>query len=132
MGLVSSRYMTPTQLEHCCRGGVSPSVVGYAIYTSDGQRIGKVTEVLIDDESMAVAWLIVDTSTAEFVINQPHVMLSTNLCCWDEERRAVRSLSNATQVQSSPRYDPAVDLVRAYEETAIFSFGERPNGPADH
>ncbi len=132
MGLVSSRYMTQTQLEHCCRDGVSPGVIGYAIYTEDGQRIGKVNEVLIDDESMAVAWLIVDTSTAGFVINQRHVMLPTNLCCWDEERRAVRSLSSTAQVQSAPRYDAAVDLARAYEEAAIFNFGERPNGPADH
>lgn len=132
MGLISSRFMTADQRQRCCLNGISLEVIGYTLHTIDGQRIGTVNDVLVDDESFAVRYLVADTSSAEFIINQPYVLLTSELCCWDAESKTVRSQASVDQVQSAPAYDRAVDLVEAYEDTAIFRFGERPSGPADH
>ncbi len=132
MGLISSRFMTAEQRERCCLGPLSLDVIGYTLYTIDGHRVGTVDDVLLDDESFAIRYLVIDTSSADFIINQPYVLLAAELCCWDEESKSVRSQSTMDQVQSAPAYERSVDLVEAYEDTAIFRYGERPSGPADH
>jgi hypothetical protein len=131
MGLISSRFMTADQRERCCYNDLSVEVIGYAIDTIDGQRIGTVDDILMDDESMTVRYLVVDTSTAAFILNQPHLLLPTNLCCWDRAERSVRSQAHAEQVQSAPAYDAAVSVTQAYEDTIITHYGERPYAPAD-
>lgn len=132
MGLISARFMTADQLQRCCTTGVTPEVIGYALQTVDDQRIGTVDDILMDDESLTIRYLVVNTATAEFIVNQPFVLLTSDLCCWDAERRVVRSQATVGQVQDAPAFERAVDLVQAYEQTAIFRFGERPSGPADH
>ncbi len=130
--LLSARFMTPTQLEQCCTDHLSTKIVGYAVYTSEGRRIGTVDDLLIDDEMMVVRFLVVDTSTAEFILNQPHLLLAPNLCCWDDARKTVQAQATMGQVQSAPDFDRVAALGAAYEETAIFAYGEPPFGPADH
>lgn len=132
MGLISSRFMTPEQRQRCCLNNLTPEVIGYALQTVDGKRIGTVDDILMDDESFMLRYLVVNTSTAEFIVNQPFVLLTSDLCCWDAEHKVVRSEATVQQVQDAPAFDRAVDLVEAYEETAILSFGERPFAPADH
>lgn len=132
MGLISSRFMTAEQQERCCLNQLSLEVIGYTLHTVDGRRIGTVDDILMDDESFVVRYLVADSSTADFVVNQPYVLLTADLCCWDPQSRTVHSQATVEQVQSAPAYERAVDLVQAYEETAILQFGERPSGPADH
>ncbi len=132
MGLISSRSMTPEQRSRCCLNDLSPEVIGYVLSTRDGRRIGTVDDILMDDESFTLRFLIVNTSTAEFMVNQPYVMLAAELCCWDAEHKSVRADVTVGQVQDAPAYERAVALVQAIEDTAIFRFGERPSGPADH
>ncbi len=132
MGLISSQFMTPEQLQRCCSNDLTAAVIGYALHTIDGKRIGTVEDILVDDESLALRYLVVNTATAEFAIGQPFVLLTSDLCCWDEGQKVVRSQATAEQVQAAPAFDRAIDLVEAYEETAILNFGERPFAPADH
>jgi len=132
MGLISSHYMTPDQLRRCCRNNLSAEVIGYALQTIDGKRIGTVEDILVDDDTLAIRYLVVNASTAEFPVNQPYVLLTPDLCCWDAAARVVRSQATVRDVQDAPAFDRAVDLAQAYEETAILNFGERPFAPADH
>lgn len=130
MGLVSARFMMPAQLARCCAGqDVSPGVVGYTVHTIDDRRIGQVEDVLIDDEAMVIAFLVVEPSTAEFIVNQPRLLLPASLCCWDEEGKRVRSRATVDQVQSAPPYDAVTDISEAYERTVFTNFGERPYWP---
>jgi len=132
MGLISSHMLTPDQLRRCCRNNLTAEVIGYALQTVDGRRIGTVDDILVDDDSLAVRYLVVNTASAEFTLNLPFVLLTPDLCCWDAEGRVVRSQATAEQVQGAPAFDRATDLAQAYEETAILNFGERPFAPADH
>ncbi len=129
--LLSSHDLTAAQRE-MYRGTIPLDAIGYALLTRDGRRVGVVDDVLIDDEDFAANFLVVDTATAEFIANQAHVLLPATLCCWDVERKTVQSRTTAEQVQSAPAYDRAMALTRAYEDTVLFNYGERPSGPADH
>ncbi len=129
MGLLSARDMTETQLRQCCGDQLASRVVGYTVFTQDGQRAGTVDDILIDDEANLVRFLVVDTSTAEFLVNQARVMLPIDLCCPDEEKKTVRSRTSAEQVQSAPPYRRDLAQARAYEETVFTHYGERPYWP---
>ena len=128
--LLSMRDLTPTQREKY-RDTIPFDAVGYALLADDGRRIGVVDDILVDDESFVANFLVVDTATAEFILNQPRLLLPATLCCWDAGRRTVGTRATAQQVQSAPGYDRAVSMSRAYEETVIFHYGERPSAPAD-
>lgn len=131
--LISSRFMTQGQLERCCADGLGPEVIGCALYTSDNLRVGVVKDLLVDDEDYVARFVVVDTTSAEFLINHPEVLLvGANICCLDREHRTVRTEVTAADVQSAPFYNHAADLAQAYEETYIFHYGERPSAPADH
>lgn len=130
MGLISSRFMTANQLQRCCLNDFKPDIIGYSINTIDGQRIGIIEDFLMDDESFTMRYLIIDTSTAAFVLNQSRVLLPTGLCCRDPEQKVVRTQARADQVQSAPEYDPVISAAKAYEDLAIFDYGERPSGPS--
>ncbi|HOG45221.1 MAG TPA: PRC-barrel domain-containing protein [Anaerolineae bacterium] len=132
MGLISARFMTAQQLQRCCLNDLSPEVIGYALFTGDNRRIGTVDDVLVDDETFTIRFLVVDTASAEFIVNQPYVLLTSDLCCWDAENKVVRSQATVQQVQDAPAFDRAIDLVEAYERTTLLRFGERPSAPADH
>jgi len=129
MGLISSKMMTPTQLQQCCAEDLAVQTIGYTLQTADGRRAGRIEDILYDDEDGVIRYLVVDTSTAEFIVNQPRVLLPATLCCPDHGRRTVRSRAGAEQVQAAPRYDPAVALTRAYEESVFTNFGEHPYWP---
>lgn len=131
MALLSLRFLTETQRERCCRDGLSTGVIGYALHTIDEQRIGVVDDILVDDESLVIRYLVVDTSSAAFTLNQPHLLLPADLCCWDTEQKTARSRASVAQAQSAPVYDRVVALTQAYEDTVITHFGERPYAPSD-
>ncbi|MDI7276457.1 MAG: PRC-barrel domain-containing protein, partial [Anaerolineae bacterium] len=103
--LISSRFMTEPQLRRCCVNDLTPEIIGYALYTTDDQRIGVVEDILVDDELFVIRYLVVDTSSAEFIVNHPEVLLvAANLCCWDTERRTVRAQATVADVQAAPFY----------------------------
>jgi len=129
MGLISSRFVTPTMLERCCAGSLSSRAIGYTLLTADGRRIGVVKDLLFDDEAFEIRYLVVDTSTAEFPVGPPLVVLPATLCCEDAERKVVSSRATVEQVQAAPSYDPVTAISRAYEETVFTNFGERPYWP---
>ena len=130
MGLIKSHDLTSEQRRRCCRREMSVDVVGHALYTMTGQRAGQVRDALIDDESLALRYLVVDTRSAEFPADKPYVLLPADLCRWDEAAGSVRCEVRVDQVQAAPEYDPAGAIAQDYEATVIFDFGERPSGPA--
>lgn len=129
MGLISSRDMSPTQWQQCCADDPSANVIDYELRTVDDRRIGVVSDVLFDDEAGVARYLVVDTSRAEFLVNQPRVLLPISLCCRDDAQRTVRSQAGVQEVQSAPGYERATAVTRAYEETVFTNFGERPYWP---
>jgi hypothetical protein len=132
MGLISSRFMTEDQLARCCAGDLSPDVIGCTLHSADDRRIGLVDDILVDDESLTVRFLVVDTSTADLMLNYPRVMLAPALCCWDREARTARTQATAEQVRAAPFFDSVTALAQSYEDLYIFHYGERPFAPADH
>lgn len=131
MGLISSRFMTAEQKQRCCYNDLTLDILNYVLHTAEGLRIGKVDDILMDDESFTIRYLIVDTSTAAIMLNQPRLLLPASICCADAKGRTVRSRANAEQVRSAPAYDAAVELTQSYESTVFTNFGERPFAPAD-
>jgi hypothetical protein len=129
MGLISSHDLTADQLSRCCNNRLTPGIIGYTLLTIDGQRAGVVADVLVDDETMDLHYLVVDTQSAQFEMHYPHILLPTDLCCWDAEHKTVRSQAHQEQMQNASAYDRAIALTRAYEETVFTNFGERPYWP---
>ena len=132
MGLISSRFLTQDQLRRCCRVGIGADVIGLTLLTADGRRMGVASDILVDDESLDLRFLIVDTAEAEFPVGQARILLPPDFGRVDKKAGTLRTRASVDQVQSAPGYDPAIRLVTAYEQTAYLDFGERPNNEADH
>jgi hypothetical protein len=88
------------------------AVRGYHIHATDGD-IGHVAGFLIDDETWAIRYLVVDTSNwwvGHKVLIAPPWIKGVH---WSDQSVSV-DLSRAL-IQSAPRYDPAVDWSRDQE-----------------
>ena len=97
-------------------------VRGYAIGASDGD-IGHVADMLIEDASWTVRYLVVDTSNwlpRKHVLIAPHWVQDI---VWTD-RRVFVDLTRR-QVEDSPEYDPSMTVDRAYEER-LYSHYTRP------
>jgi len=88
-------------------------VKGYHIHATDGE-IGHVDDFLIDDESWAIRYLVVDTSNwlgGRSVLVAPSWIRDVS---WDESKVFVSTTRHA--VESSPEYDPMITVTSPYEE----------------
>lgn len=109
------------------------AVVGYHIRASDGE-IGHVDGFLIDDETWAIRYLVVNTSNwwmGHQVLVAPSWVGAVN---WSDQTVAVDLSREA--VKAAPAYEPAADLDRLQETSLHSHYGRQPywqpGDKADH
>lgn len=98
------------------------AVIGYHIKATDGE-VGHVDGLLIDDQTWAVRYFVVDTSNwwgGHKVLIAPQWI---DALSWSDETVAVDL--NREKVKAAPPYDPAVDLDRQ-RETGLYEHYGRP------
>ncbi|NDP40392.1 MAG: PRC-barrel domain containing protein [Rhodoferax sp.] len=106
------------------------SVVGYHIEASDGE-IGHVQGMLVDDESWAIRYLVVNTSNwwlGHDVLVAPQWVKSVS---WAEQIVAVDLTRDA--LKQAPIYDPTLPLAREMEIAVYQHYGRAgywPGAPA--
>lgn len=89
------------------------TIIGYEILASDG-HIGHVKEMLIDEETWQIRYLVIDTSQWWF---GKHVILAPpwiEKCKWNENQIIVNLTRQ--QIKDSPFYDPTLPVNRQFEE----------------
>jgi uncharacterized protein YrrD len=97
------------------------AVIGYHIHASDGE-IGHVAGMLIDEQTWAVRYLVVDTSNwwlGHQVLIAPQWIESVN---WLDETVAVSMTRQA--VKDAPAYDPKAALNRVEEDRLYRHYGQ--------
>jgi hypothetical protein len=98
-------------------------VAGYVIQATDG-RLGHVVDFLVEEESWAIRYLIVDPRTWW---PGKHVLIAAEWLSgvsWDRSQVSV-DLSRE-QVRSAPEYDPAAAIDRDWEARLFSSYGRPP------
>lgn len=98
-------------------------VVGYYIQAADG-NIGHVEDILIETDSWAVRYLMVDTRNwwpGRMVLISPSWASGVS---WVEKKLFVDATRE--HVQGSPEYDPARPIDRGYEEQLHAHYGRAP------
>jgi len=89
------------------------AVTGYGIEAEDG-TIGRVEDFIIDDETWAIRYMVVDTKNwwpGKKVLISPRWI---ERVCWDESKVFVRLSREA--IKQAPEYSDALMLTREYEE----------------
>ena len=97
-------------------------VRGYQIQGTD-EAIGHVADLIVDDETWAVRYLVIDTSNWWFgkkVLVAPHW---ANRICWEE--RTVHLDMSRQAIKDSPEWDPTAAINREYE-THLYDYFGRP------
>ncbi len=98
-------------------------LTGYAARATDGD-IGRVSDVLIDEDGWRIRWLVVDTG---HWLPSKAVLLSTAAVeGFDFERRRVSLSVGKARVEEAPTYDPAVPVDRETERRLYEHYGQRP------
>ncbi len=95
---------------------------GYHIHGSDG-AIGHVADFILDDESWAVRFLVIDTSDWWFgkkVLVAPHWAESVS---WDD--RTIRLDISRAAIKSSPEWNPEAPVNREIEQR-LYDYYGRP------
>lgn len=99
----------------------SSEVASYHIHSTDGD-IGHVESFLVDDQSWAIRYMIVDTSNwwaGKKVLVAPAWIQRVD---WEQSK--VHVAITRAQVQASPEYDPARMVERAYETQLHGHYGQ--------
>jgi hypothetical protein len=99
------------------------AVTGYHIQASDGD-IGHVQSMLVDEESWAIRYLVVETSNwwmGHQVLIPPEWITAVS---WADSTVSI-NLSRET-IKNSPRYETSAELNRQ-QETALYRHYGRPN-----
>ncbi len=89
------------------------AVTGYHIHAEDGS-IGHVESFLVNDEDWSIRYLVVDTRNwwpGQHVLISPYAVRTIS---WPDRR--VELDASREQVKSSPPWDPAALIDRAYEQ----------------
>lgn len=97
-------------------------VIGYYIVARDG-NMGHVEDFLIEDETWAIHYMIVDTRNwlpGKKVIVSPTWIKTIN---WDDS--TVQIDLSQKMIEHSPEFDPSMPVDRAYEEK-LFEHYDRP------
>jgi len=97
-------------------------VAGYHVHGSDGQ-IGHIADFIVDDESWAIRYLVVDTSNwwlGKKVLVAPHWAQNVS---WAESRVYLNLTRD--QIKNSPTWSPDALVNRAYEER-LYDYYGRP------
>ncbi len=97
------------------------AVKGYHIHAKDG-HIGHVADLLVDEQTWAVRYLVVDTSNwwlGHKVLIAPQWILDTN---WADESVTVSMTRQA--IQDAPVYDPQAPMSRDVEDRLYQHYGQ--------
>ncbi len=97
------------------------AVIGYHIHASDGD-IGHVAGMLIDEQTWAVRYLVLDTSNwwvGHQVLIAPQWIKSVN---WSDETVAISMTRQA--IKDAPSYDPKAALNREAEDRLYSHYGQ--------
>ncbi len=98
------------------------AVMRYHLHATDGD-IGHVQSLLVDDETWAVRYLVVDTSNwwlGQQVLIAPEWITEVS---WAERTVSIQLTRQA--VKEAPRYDPKTDLNRSEEARLHDHYGRR-------
>jgi hypothetical protein len=102
-------------------------VTGYGVATTDGDA-GRITDFIVDDQSWALRYLVVDTSWLPL---SKKVLIATD---WIEEvswvDRQIRVDVTSEQVEEAPKLDTRVPVNEA-QETVLYDYYGRPRGRPD-
>jgi len=101
----------------------SDAVTGYHIQSTDGD-IGHVEGFLVDDQSWAIRYMIVNTSNwwaGKQVLVAPAWIERVD---WEQSK--VHVTITRAQIENSPEYDPARPVERAYETQLHGHYGHPP------
>jgi hypothetical protein len=96
------------------------TVIGYHIHATDGD-IGHVQDLLVDDQTWAIRYLVVDTSNwwgGHRVLVAPQWIEAVS---WPDAKVSVDLTRQA--VKAAPRYDSAAQLDREKEEAMYQYYG---------
>jgi hypothetical protein len=104
-------------------------VHGYAVFAADDTdgRVGRFTDLIIDDHTWAVRQLVVDTSRLPL---SKKVMLPVELVThidWAERR--VYVAADARRIEEAPEFDPR-QPVNEKQEAVLYDYYGRPRGRA--
>jgi hypothetical protein len=97
-------------------------VTGYYIQATDGD-LGHVEEFVVDDETWAVRYVVVDTRNwlpGRRVLVSPDWVERVS---WDEHKVFVNLTREA--IKNSPEYDPSALITREYEDALHGHYGRR-------
>jgi len=97
-------------------------LAGYSIKAVDGE-IGHVEDFVVDDESWAIRYLVVDTRN--WLPGKKVVVPPAWIDSADWLKKVVAVDLTRGQVERSPEYDPSAPVNREYE-TQLFDFYGRP------
>jgi uncharacterized protein (TIGR02271 family) len=95
---------------------VAQSIVGYTAYDNDGSKLGKISEIYLDDETSEPAWITVTTGL--FGTKQSFVPLADATVGHDENVTVNYSKS---QINDAPRVD-ADQHLSVDEEDALYRY----------
>jgi sporulation protein YlmC with PRC-barrel domain len=119
---METRRTQGTQTPDDCHLRSSQEVIGHHIHAKDGD-IGHVADLLVDDHTWAIRYLIVDTSnwwSGHHVLVSPQWIEDVS---WSDANVSVGLTREA--VKNAPRYDPAAQLDRQQEQ-GIYEHYRRP------
>lgn len=121
------RYVQEEQARAAAQGDEhlrsTREVIGYTLHAEDGE-LGKIDDFLVEDESWAVRYLIINTSQWWFgkrVLIPPAWMTSVE---WAKQTAYCRVTRQ--QVKGSPPYDRAEHLDRQWEADYFRHYGAAP------
>jgi sporulation protein YlmC with PRC-barrel domain len=116
--MISEKYADDHLTDPHLRG--TREVTGYDIHAIDG-TIGEVEDFIIDDETWAIRFMVVDTGTwlpGKKVLISPKWINKVN---WAESSVDVDLSVDA--VKDSPEYDPSLPIPEAYEVNLYIYYG---------
>jgi sporulation protein YlmC with PRC-barrel domain len=98
-------------------------VIGYTVSGTDDE-LGKVDDIILDDESWRLVYLVLDTSTG--LMKGKKTLIAIPWINWISYRdREVRLELHKQIIDDSPSYDPDTLITRSYEEV-LYDYHGRP------
>jgi hypothetical protein len=99
-------------------------VTGYHVEAQDGE-VGKVNELIVDDASWAIAYLVIDTG--DWLQSRPVLVAPEWMRSVDWASRRVEVELSREQIENSPPYDPSAPLDIEHQQQLAAHYG-RPFG----
>ena len=98
-------------------------VIGYTVNGEDG-KLGQVDDIILDDETWKLVYLVLDTST---ILQQgKQTLIAIPWTQWiSHQDHEVRLDLNQQIIEDGPPYDPETPITRSFEEV-LYDYHGRP------